>query len=305
MHLPQSRKVCAAATTGGRFFFLSCVAHSRSADDDDDDRFGGDRTRMNERTRRRKINNVNNSPVGWVNEWSVWFFWLSQDPGTNPGTSHSPICPLLFGKLLFFFPLSSLFLTVFFVLFVFYLIPSLVLSYVLEYARSSNWLFSIPWRMNGPSQGRTQTSPRDFCFFSLHPSLYSSPSFFIVGGKALKERYSLLDEWERERENLISCGSSFVCWPWVAMFSETEGVVVFFLSCLCASIFEKTLFLSSFGFSRRRRRRLMIGTTPTKCRTIWTTHFCPYHVLACSENGRWVLKKRNRKEDDYYLFVFS
>ena len=108
MHLPQSRKVCAAATTGGRFFFLSCVAHSRSADDDDDDRFGGDRTRMNERTRRRKINNVNNSPVGWVNEWSVWFFWLSQDPGTNPGTSHSPICPLLFGKLLFFFryPLS-------------------------------------------------------------------------------------------------------------------------------------------------------------------------------------------------------
>lgn len=45
-------------------FSLSCVAHSRSDDDDDDDRFGGDRMRMNERTRKRKGNSVNNSPVG-------------------------------------------------------------------------------------------------------------------------------------------------------------------------------------------------------------------------------------------------
>jgi hypothetical protein len=112
-----------------------------------------------------------------------------------------------------------------------------------------------------------------------------------VGGKALKERYSLLDEKERERKKPYLLWS-FVCWPWVAMFSETEGVVVFFLSCLCVSIFEKCKKkkknLISLVFSRKKRR-LMIGTMPTECRTIWPTLFCLYHVLACSKNGRWVI----------------
>lgn len=151
-------------------FFFSCVAHSRS-DDDDDDRFGGDRMRMNERMRKRKGNNVNNSPVGWVNEWSVWFFSFPRTLELILG--HLATLSVLYCSetCCFFLSFSSLFLSVFLVLFVFYQMPSLVLSYVLEYGRSSNWLFPIPWRMNGLLPHRVALKRRRliFGFFFFFP----------------------------------------------------------------------------------------------------------------------------------------
>lgn len=134
--------------------------------------------------------------------------------------------------------------------------------------------------MNGPSQSETQTSPLVLCrlFFVLSSSslLLTEPIIlYIVGGKALNERYPLLDE-KRERErgkNLISCGSSFVCWPWVAECFFFHRPRASSSSSCRVSISEeaKTLFFFFLFFSssekRIRNKRSMIGTMPTKCRT--------------------------------------
>lgn len=103
------------------------------------------------------------------------------------------------------------------------------------------------------AQGRTQTSPLDFWFllFSLHLSLDPSPSFFIVGGKAL-EGAILVARRKRERErgkNLISCGLLSVG-PESPCFRRPRASSS--SSCrVCASPFsknkEKTLFFSLFS----------------------------------------------------------
>lgn len=295
MHLPQSRKVCAAATTGGRLFFfflLSCVAHSRSDDDDDDDRFGGDRMRMNERMRKRK---GNNSPVGWVNEWSVWFFSFPRTLELILG--HLAALSVLYCSetCCFFLSLSSLFLSVFLVLFVFYQTPDLLFSLMCWNMRdplTGYFQFHGEWMGCCLTGSHSNVAAWFFGFFFFSPSSVPRPEPIILySGRESSEGAILVARRKRERERkkpyLLW---SFVCWPWVAMFSETEGVVVFFLSCLCVSIFEKCKKknLISLVFSRKKRR-LMIGTMPTECRTIWPTLFCLYHVLACSKNGRWVI----------------
>lgn len=105
----------------------------------------------------------------WMSEWMECLILLfSQDPGTNPGTSRSPICPLLFRNLLFFL-VVILSLSQRLSCFICLLSDarSLVLSYVLEYARSSNWLFPIPWRMNGLLPHRVALKRRRLIFWFL------------------------------------------------------------------------------------------------------------------------------------------
>ena len=201
--------------------------------------------RMNERTRRRtrrkKNNNINNSLVlNELNEWSVWLLF-SQDPGTNPGTSHCHILSSYCSE-------SSFFLSFFlgFVLFVFYLILS---ARLFSLCRLCVWIgdpyitsyfFPDPWRMNGPSQSATQTSPLVFCrsfFVSSSSSLLLTEPIilYIVGGKALNERYSLLDE-KRERER------------------KTLSLVVRLLSVGPESL--------NVFFTDRGRRRLLLVVSP-------------------------------------------
>jgi hypothetical protein len=104
MHLPQSRKVCAAATTGGRLFFCFCFFLRSSftfrwwwwwsvwwwSD-------------ANEWTNEEEKGQQRQQLACWMSEWMECLILLFfQDPGTNPGTSRNPICPLLFRNLLFF-----------------------------------------------------------------------------------------------------------------------------------------------------------------------------------------------------------